>query len=140
MKAINDYNFRQIYFISENKNNPIINKLLKYFPSISYKKNSLKLDIAKLVNAYNIAGGGISTFFYNILSLNVKLKNLWVFQFNHLPFNFINLRKLDIKNNIKNYVMNDTKDYINKMYPWRNSKMQRKFMLNYNCTKFVFIS
>ena len=140
MKVINDYNFRQIFLISENKNNPIINQLLKSFPYITYKKNSLKLDIAKLVNAYNVAGGGISTFFYNILSLNVKLKNLWIFQFNHLPFNLVNLRKIDIKNNIKNYVMNDTKDYTNKMYPWRNSKMQRKFMLNYNCTKFFFIS
>ena len=140
MKVINDYNFKQIFLISENNKNPVINALLKSFPYISYKKNSLKLDIAKLVNTYNIAGGGISTFFYNILSLNVKLKNLWIFQFNHLPFNLINLRKIDIKNNINNYVMNATKDYINKMYPWRNSKMQRKLMINYKCTKCCFIN
>ena len=141
LKVINDYKFKQIYLISENKNNPIINKLLKIFPNIIYKKNSLKIDIAKLVNAFNIAGGGISTFFYNILSLNVNLHILWLFKFNYIPFNLIiDMEIINIKNNITYFVMYSTKDYVKKMYPWRNSKIQRDYMLNYNCTNYFFIN
>jgi hypothetical protein len=48
------FKFNQIYIISENENNPVISKLLIQFPNIIFQKNSIKLDISYLINAYNI--------------------------------------------------------------------------------------
>ena len=72
-KVLDNYIFKKIYLISENKNNPVINELLKSFPNIIYNFNSLKIDISYLVNSYNIAGGGFSTFFSRMKELNNNL-------------------------------------------------------------------
>ena len=142
MKVINNYEFRKIHLIAENENNPVITKLLDIYPYIIYNKNPLKLDIAKLINAYNIVGGGTSTFLSQILLLNVKLKVLWNFIFKQRPFNLslkIDIKDLYIENRITNFAMFASKDYIDKMIPWNNSKIQRDFMLNYNCPNyFIF--
>ena len=120
MKVINNYEFRKIHLIAENKNNPVITKLLDIYPYIIYNKNPLKLDIAKLINAYNIVGGGASTFLSQILLLNVKLKVLWNFIFKQRPFNLslkIDIKDLYIENRITNFTMFASKDYIDNMIP-----------------------
>ena len=58
---INNYQFQKVYIISVNNLNPVINKLIKFYPNIIYKKNSLKEDISYLINAYNIVAS-ISSF------------------------------------------------------------------------------
>lgn len=112
-------------------------------PYIIFNKNSLKYDISKIVNAYNIVGGGTSTFFSHILLLNDKLQFLWNFKFNQMPFNLslkMNIKNLYIKNKISNFVMFASKDYIDNMIPLKNSKLQRDFMINYNCSNFFIIN
>ena len=45
-KVLENFKFRKIYIIAVNDNNPMIKKLLTEFPNISYKKNSLVLDMS----------------------------------------------------------------------------------------------
>lgn len=78
---LNYYKFRKIYLIAEDKNNPVIQKLLYQYPNIIYNQNSLKIDIVYLVYAYYIVGGKISTFLGNILYLNDNLLIIWIFVF-----------------------------------------------------------
>ena len=60
-RILNTFTFQNISIIAENKNNPIIDKLLDQFPNIFYKKNSLKNDISYLIYSYNLVGA-FSTF------------------------------------------------------------------------------
>ena len=39
-------------------------------------EQQIQIDISKLVHAYNLAGGGCSTFFASILELNINLQIL----------------------------------------------------------------
>ena len=139
LKLINNFEFSKIYLIAQNEKNPVIIKILEYYSSIIYKKNSLKLDIALLINAYNIAGGGTSTFFQQILLLNNKKRFLFLFKIQLEPsklFAKLNLENFYLENISNNLVMYSTREYINKMFPWRNTKEQRDFMLSYNCSNY----
>ena len=51
---INNFKFRNIYIIAQNKNNPIIDKIINEYPKVIYKRNTILLDIAYLSNAYNL--------------------------------------------------------------------------------------
>lgn len=73
---INNYEFDKVYIISFDRLNPVINKLINYYPKIIYKKNSIKLDISYLINSYNIVAS-VSSFLNIIISLNFNLKYLW---------------------------------------------------------------
>jgi hypothetical protein len=59
-RVLNQYIFRKVIIISEDKSNPIIPILFKEYSYIKYNKNNIKLDISYLVNSYNIISG-IST-------------------------------------------------------------------------------
>ena len=69
---LNNYNFPKIYLISENKNNPIIKKLVNQFPNIINNKNNLKIDISLLINAYKIVAS-ISSLLNLVIQLNYNL-------------------------------------------------------------------
>lgn len=143
INVIKNFEFRKIYLIAQNEMNPVINKLLGIYSKIIYKKNSLKLDIALLVNAYNIAGGGISTFFYHILLLNNKKKVLFLFKIQQQPFKLftkLNIKSFYKETNCINLLMFASKDYIIKMFPWENSRLQRDFMLSYNCSNYFIVN
>ena len=73
---IKNEKFSKIYIISEDKNNPIIDVLLNNYHNITYNKNSLELDIAYLINAYNIVGA-MSTFINILLRFNDNLEKYW---------------------------------------------------------------
>ena len=68
-KVINKFKFTKIYIIAENKNNPVISKLLEEFPNIIYQENNISLDISYLINAYNLVAS-VSTFLSTIIILN----------------------------------------------------------------------
>lgn len=133
-KILNHITFRKVKIVCEDNKNPVIKHLLKLYSHVRYHKRDLKLDVSYLVNAINIAGGGYSTFFNGILLLNKNLENLWLFKYKIEP-----IRK---KNNIETffekngkfpYIMYSSKDFIRKMYPWLNSKVQRDLMINHIC-------
>ena len=141
-KILNEFEFKSIYLISQNTNNPVINSLLNNFPYIIYQEQALELDISKLVKAYNLVGGCISTFFSAILELNINLQILFFFQLNEQPLNQskkINIKYFYQRNLIKKFIMYAKKDYLRIMKPWKNTLYQRNYMKKYNCSNFFLI-
>ena len=135
-KVIDNFIFKNIYLIAVNKNNPVINQLLKYYPNIIYNFNSLKNDISYLVNAYNIIGGGYSTFFPRLMELNNNLLFLWTFVFKSytsgqkIKFNMTYFYKI---HEIKIFLLYSSNNYIQKMKIWKNTKEQRDLMVKDIC-------
>ena len=121
--------------ICEDTKNPVIKELLNLYSHIKYQKRDLKTDISYLVNAYNIAGGGFSTFFDGILLMNKNIENLWIFKYQEEPlrkkYNIENLFKSN--NDIMPYIMYSSNDFIKKMNPWINSKVQRDLLIKHKC-------
>jgi hypothetical protein len=75
-KILNNNKFNKVFLIAEDKNNPIIEKILKEYSNIIYLKNSIKEDISYLINGYNIVSS-ISSFLISIIQLNYNLKTLF---------------------------------------------------------------
>lgn len=82
---LNNFKFKNIFLIAKDKINKIIDILLNNYKFIIFKQNSLQVDIAYLINAYNIVGLP-SSFLYSILKMNYNLKIYWHYG-NH-GFNF----------------------------------------------------
>ena len=133
-KVINENKFRNIFIISVDKNNPVIDILLKNYKNIIYKENSIEKDIASLAFSYNIVGS-ISSFLISIIKLNNNLKNFW--EYNIYP---VSLGIPHIHHSLYNYTrtytifrMEPSKQYKNEMIIWENSNIQRKIMINDTC-------
>ena len=129
-KILDNYMFRNYYLIAENKNNPVVAKILEIKPNIIYNRNPLKIDISYLTNAYNLVGGRISTFLDAIIPLNNNLKNLWIFLLkteNKEKYNKFRNHKTNI------YEMNASYKYIKNMKLWSNLKLQRNLMIDEIC-------
>jgi len=135
------FKFRNIFIISENENNPIINKLINKYNDIKYIKNSIKYDIASLIYAYNIVNS-ISSFANSIIQLNYNLKFLWEFNIYQIKQKMVHLHH-DLYNfhhkNYTIYKMEPSYNYRHKMYIWRNTKSQRKLMFKEKCVKYFII-
>ena len=143
---LKEFKFNKINLISENKNNPVINKIIKNFPYVNYSKKSFKYDISYLSNSYNIVGA-TSTFLYCAIRLNKNLRNIWEFDLQRnltgtnekthienaaeFSFNFYSYKKSNKK--IKIYKMITSDNYKKIMFFWNNSKVQINLMLNHKC-------
>lgn len=134
-KIMDEFKFDKVYIISEDKINPVIQKLLNKYSNIKKKKNNLKLDISYLTNSYNIVAGK-STFLSTTIKLNDKLKFLWDFDLystfsrSYLDFHY-SYYKFPVYYTI--YKMNSTTNYRKVMLPWVNSPKQRKIMIEEKC-------
>ena len=128
--------FHNIYIIAENKNNPVIDKLLNKYPKIIYNKNPLNVDISYLTQAYNIVAGRMSTFLDAIIPLNNHLYNLYIFTLQNYTNNYKNRLKIIYNIKVKLYVMLGSSKYIIKMNHWFNNKYQRNLMINEICREF----
>ena len=125
--------FRNYYLIAENKNNPVVEKILEIKPNVIYNRNPLYIDIAYLTNAYNLVGGRISTFLDAIIPLNNKLKNLWIFLL-ETQNKSIKEKYNKFKNNKTNiYEMYASDKYTKNMKHWLNLKLQRNLMIDEIC-------
>ena len=132
-KILKTFLFRKIYIISSNKNNPVINKLIKQDFKIIYKKNPLNIDISFLVNAYNIVGS-ISSLLINIIKLNNNLKIYFEYNIYKMMDKIYHLHS-DLFKTSKNYRifrLEPSSIYQSKMYHWKNNKLQRR-------TTYVFL-
>ena len=128
---IDNFKFENIYIISENKNNPVIDQILSQFPNIIYKINSLKYDMSILINAYNIVGG-FSTFLKTLILLNDNLLKFWYFNYQtNLLFSYFFDYEFSHKN-ISIFKMKEFDFYI-RMKQCNNLKCQMKLMINYTC-------
>ena len=106
---INNFKFENIYIISENKNNPVIEQIIIQYPKIIYKINSLKYDMSILISAYNIVGA-FSTFLKVLILLNDNLRQFWYFniqtnllmsyffsyEFNHKNISLFKMKESDL--------------------------------------------
>ena len=141
-KILNKFVFRKVYIITENKNNPIINILLKDYNFVKYLKNPLYIDISFLANSYNIVSS-TSSFLINIIKLNDNLKYLWEYDNYRLSQKYFHLHYsvYNFPHNYTIYKMIPSKFYNKFMYNWYNSPKQRKIMIKEKCkNKFIIIS
>ena len=134
-KILNNYNYNEIYIISKDNNNPVIQKLINNYPNIKYLKNNLKGDISYLINAFNIVAS-ISSFLISIIQLNFNLNNLWDYNIykvlEKLRHFHYDLYKLPDKN-FTLYRMEPSNNYIKLMYRWKCKRKQKKLMLKEKC-------
>ena len=140
-KILQNFKFRKVFIISENKNNPIINYLLEEFNIVRYNKNHFDYDISYLANSNNIVSS-ISSFLGNIIKFNDKLIFLWEYDFYRLSERYFHLH-YSVYNFPRNYTiyrMNPSKYYKKVMYIWYNSIKQRKIMITEKCkSEFIII-
>lgn len=119
---INNNNFDKIFIISENISNPVINKLIKLYPNIEYYNKGLEDDIKLLLSSKNVVES-YGTFTSSLLLLSNNIINIYKpsYQFKSLlsKENFVNIYEYDLD------------EYYKKLYPWKNTKEQCDFLLNY---------
>lgn len=129
-----NFNFSSIYLLSQDKNNPTINKLLSKFKNIIYLKNSLDYDLSCLINSYNLVGS-ISSFLNNIIILNSNLVNFYEYNLYHIYQKIVQYHYdlYEFKNSFTVYRMGPSPNYKNKMYNWKNTRSQRKLMIKEKC-------
>ena len=139
-KVLSEFIFRKLIIISEDMSNPVISILLKDYPFIKYNKNNIKLDLSYLVNSYNIIYG-TSSFLASIIKLNQNLKFLWEYDFYTLStrYKFLHYSVYTFSFNYTIYKMNTSENYKKLMYPFSNSKKQRKLMIEEICDNIFYL-
>ena len=125
-KIINENKFSKIFILSNGHENPVIGKLLKLYPGARYIHGKVEFDISVILNAYNFVMP-ISTFPITLITLNNKLKNLYIYE----------LLKFNTKNaDYTVHKMIPSNLYIKVMQrKWKKSKKQLRLMINENCIK-----
>jgi hypothetical protein len=133
---ISMFNFSNIYIISNGKENPVINKLLKSYNNIKYFHGTIEEDVSIILSAKNLVLP-CSSFSVELVKLSDNLKNLFEFNLmskrdrNYWHFYDRHLKPLKFNR----FIMNPTKEYIEVMNPWRQSKKQLSKMTNEKCIK-----
>ena len=127
--------FRKIYIIASNKNNPLIEKLIRENQNIIYLQKSMKEHISILINAYRIVNS-MSSFANSIILLNYALEFLWEYNiyhniekmrhYHHDLFKYPN-QKLTI------FKMEPSSKYIDRMYIWKSKRNQLYLMFKEKC-------
>lgn len=121
---LNNFKFKNIYLIAKDKYNKVIDILLNQYQNIIFKTNSLQIDIAYLINAYNIIGVP-SSFLYGILKMNYNLKLYWYYAYH--SFNFKPHSQATI------FKMEPSKEYSRQIHHWKYNSTQLKLMVQDNC-------
>jgi hypothetical protein len=133
---LKNFKFTNIYIISQNKNNPVIDILIKQFPQIIFKQNSLKVDIAYLIYAYNLVFA-FSTFVNWTIKYNDNIQIIWYFKyfFSWIIWSFF--FELEVNKNATVYKMED-KNYYIKTDSCTTIECVKNFMLNYSCNNVFY--
>ena len=133
-RILNEFKFRNIYIIAEDKANIVIDKLLNQYKNIIYKKHDLDEDISYLMYSYNLVAS-VSSFFTTIIKFNDNVKNMWEYDIYRMSEKFHHLHhdiyKFQIKYNI--YTMKTNENYRSIMFQWSKSKEQLKLMIEDKC-------
>ena len=133
-KIINNNKFRNIYILSMDRENIIVDALINKYKNIIFNQNDDKYDISVLAHGFNIVAS-VSSFLISAIKINDNLNNLWEYDIICLNEKFLflhhDLYNYNIKYNI--YTMKPSDTYVNKMSIWRNIKSQRKIMLEDTC-------
>jgi hypothetical protein len=138
------YNWRNIYLLSEDKMNPVIDILINLHKNIVFKIKELDDDISIILQARTIVMD-IGTFVPTLLLFSEKIKTLYnscnfsskvlVNNQNTTPLVYFCLQKF-----LSHIEINDI-DYDNYrliQFPWKNSMLQRKILLQYSYKPIIF--
>ena len=134
-KIIQENKYQNIYLISNGKENPLVDILLKLYPNIKYMHGTPIEDMSVLVNAYNLVLP-ISSFPYAAIRFNDNLKNLFIYD--------IMVETISVRWYAEDYYFQNMKFNIYKMKPssnyenimkgkWKKSKIQLDLMINEDC-------
>ena len=139
-QIIKEYKFNKIYIISENKLNPIIDKLILEYPDIIYNENRIELDMAYLIYAYNIVGS-ISTFINMVIRLNNNLKFFWEYDLPNRESKIIHCHHSYFKpyKNVTYFKMEPSDNYKTIMKKWNCSSLQLKTMIIEKCSDYFSV-
>ena len=133
-KIINNNKFKNIYIISNDRGNVVLDALMNKYNNIVFNHDNYQTDLALLINASNVVAS-VSSFFYTAIKFNENLKQLWEYDINKLIEKFVwlhhHIYKFDIKYKI--YTMKPSDIYFDKMFNWRNSLNQLKLMIEDKC-------
>ena len=133
-KILENNKFNEIYIISMDKSNIIVDALLNKYKNIIYNKKGILYDISVLSHAYNIVASD-SSFVMSSIKLNDNLKDFWEYDIIRLSQKILflhhNLFKFTIKYNIHTMKPSDT--YSIKMFTWLRTPEQLKLMLEDFC-------
>lgn len=120
---VKKYDNPVIYFVYENMNNPSIEKLFKFCESISVKyvkqSSSLKEDLRLLLSSQHIVLS-IGTFGYVLTSLHQNLQTVYTYT-----------KWLPPTNALVNNIYSHGGAYDESIIPWKNTKEQTDYMLNF---------
>lgn len=138
--VLNNFKFRKISIISEDKLNPVIPSLIKKYPYIRYNKSNFALDISNLVNSYNTISA-VSSFLTTINKLNHNLKFLWEYDYCKSRIRYLHLHYsvYTFSFNYTIYKMKASENYKKIMNPFINSEKQRKMMIEENCDNIFYL-
>ena len=134
-KIIQENKYQNIYLISNGKENPLVDILLKLYPNIKYMHGTPIEDMSVLVNVYNLVLP-ISSFPYAAIRFNDNLKNLFIYD--------IMVETISVRWYAEDYYFQNMKFNIYKMKPssnyenimkgkWKKSKIQLDLMINEDC-------
>jgi len=107
-KQIDKHNFKRIIIVCEDNINPVVNKLLELYDNAIHRINTLEEDIKILLGATNIMFS-IGTFVPSLMMLSDNIKFIYVI--------FVDSEGIQ--------------NYYTVMKPWKNTKKQRDYILNY---------
>ena len=131
---INNFKFKNIYIIAENKNNPLIDKILEQFPNIIYNRHDLSIDMAYLSNAYNLVAS-VSSFLLVLVKFNDNLKKYFEYDIYKISEKFIQLHHdfYYFPMNFTIYRMKPSIRYKNEMFRFFFEDSQCKLMIDEKC-------
>ena len=133
-KVIDNNKFQNIYIISGDRRNIILDALMNKYKNIIFNHFDYKKDISLLIHAFN-AVASVSSFFLSSIKFNDNLEHLWeydIFRFCE-KFRLLHhhLYKFDIKYKI--HTMKPSDIYADQMHIWKNSESQLKLMIEDKC-------
>ena len=119
-------NYKRIILISEDRLNPTVDELLKLYPNIEFKIQSLEKDIKLLLSAKNVVMS-FGTFVPSLLIVSNRIEKMYKPSYAEKGSKSITLlTTLGIE--VHDFELSD---YFNKQSPWKNSKLQRDLLINY---------
>jgi hypothetical protein len=130
------FNFSNIYIISNGKENPVVDELLKSYNNIKYFHGTIEEDVGFILSAKNLVLP-CSSFTTELVKLSDNIQN--VFEFNIIdPYDYKSWHYQDrhlrpLKFN--RFIMNPTEEYIQIMRPWKKKPEQFSQMINEKCNK-----
>ena len=130
---INNFHFKKIFIISEDRKNPVIDALLNKYSNISFLHKDFNNDVSYIINAYNLVISS-SSFSLNLARLSKKLKKLFVYDITPKFEKDVWLIK-DNKycENAITIIMTASDKYKSEIIPWKSNKQQKELMLKARC-------